>query len=294
MKTNEEVLARMKEDMQLRGMSEGTQREYLLRAKIFLTHCNRNIEDIDTQDIREYVTLLIKEKNLVASTISVYRAAICFLFTVTLDRDLNYRKIPHTKKKRSIPEILTREEVSLIFKNELNLRNKAILMTAYSAGLRVSEICKLKISDIDSVSMRILVKNGKGGKDRYTVLSQKTLDILREYWRQYRSFVKKHVNDYLFVSKRRNANHISKNMVQYIFKAAVERAGIKKDVSIHSLRTCFATHLLESGMDIYRIKQLLGHSCIQSTTFYLRLLNFDDKIKSPLDDLDMGGDGAHG
>ena len=290
MNTNKEALARMKEDMQLRGLSPGTQYEYLLQAEVFLKHCNRDIEEIDEQDIRKYIAYLINERKLAASTVNLYRAAICFLFAITLNKNLNYRQIPNMKKEQNIPVILTSEEVVRLFRHELNLRNKAILMTVYSAGLRVSEVCNLKVSDIDSKSMRIKVRNGKGGKDRHTILSQKNLDILREYWQEYRVHLKKSSDGYLFLSKTRNTDHLSKNMVQYIFKAAIERAGIKKDVSIHVLRACFATHLLESGMDIFRIKQLLGHSCIKSTIAYLRLIKFDDKYKSPLDFLDMEGE----
>jgi site-specific recombinase XerD len=154
-------------------------------------------------------------------------------------------------------------------------------MTLYGGGLRLSEVCNLQIRDIDSESMRIFVRYGKGGKDRYTLLSQTNLEILREYWKAYRP---KHPDGWLFLNGD-GSDKIHYRTVQDIFTSTTKRIGISKDVSTHTLRSCFATHLLEAGVDVSRIKQLLGHTHIQSTTFYLHLLNFDSKLKSPLDSL---------
>jgi site-specific recombinase XerD len=217
MRTNEQILARMAEDMRLRGLAQGTQEDYLMHSKLFLCYVNQPAEKLDEEDIRRYLSYLISEKKLKNSTVNTYNAALRFLFAVTLNRNLNYRQIPRLKQVRSIPEILTYEEVMRVFNSASSLRNKALLMTIYSAGLRVSEVCNLKIRDIDSHSMRIFIRCSKDNKDRYT------------------------------------------------------------------LRHCFATHLLQAGTDVCRIKQLLGHTHIQSTTFYLHLLNFDSELKSPLD-----------
>lgn len=279
MNKNKEILARMEEDILLRGLAQGTREDYLMHAGLFLRYAQRPVEELDEQDIRQYLTYLITEKKLAVSTVNTYNAALRFLLGVTLNRNLNYRQIPRLRQVRSLPGILAKDELRRIFENASTLRNKAMLMTLYGGGLRLSEVCKLRISDIDSASMCIFVNCGKGGKDRYTILSQTNLDILREYWRQYRPY---HPDGWLFLS-RDGSSHSSFRMVQDAFKSALKRAGITKHATVHTLRTCFATHLLESGVDVCKVKQLLGHTHIQSTTFYLHLLNIDPKIKSPLD-----------
>jgi len=279
MRTNEQILARMAQDLTLRGLAASTQEDYLAHTRLFLDWAGRPAEAMDEENIRAYLHYLITAKNLTTATVNTYNAALRFLFAVTLNRNLNYRQIPRQKEVRRLPEILTQKEVVRIFENTSIFRNKAALMTIYGAGLRVSEVCNLQIRDIDSESMRIFVRQGKGGKDRYTLLSQINLDTLREYWKAYRP---KHPNGWLFLNKD-GSDKISYRTVQSAFNNAVQRAGISKDISTRTLRHCFATHLLEAGTDVCRIKQLLGHTHIQSTTFYLHLLNFDSKLKSPLD-----------
>jgi site-specific recombinase XerD len=280
MRTNEAVVARMAEDLRLRGLSAGTQEDYLMHVNLFLSWTgNHPAEGMNEEDIRAYLNYLITEKKLATSTVNTYNAALRFLFAVTLNRNLNYRQIPRLKEVRRLPEILTVKEVSALFDNAGSLRNIALLMTIYGAGLRISEMCNLQIRDIDSENMRIFVRQGKNGKDRYTLLSQANLGILREYWKAYRP---KHPDGWLFLNKN-GSDKISFRTIQDVFNKSVKQAVISKDVSAHTLRHCFATHLLEAGTDVCRIKQLLGHTHIQSTTFYLHLLNFDSKLKSPLD-----------
>jgi site-specific recombinase XerD len=281
MRTNEQVMKRMAEDLRLRGLAAGTQEDYLMHAGLFLAWAKRPAEEMDEENIRAYLNYLISEKKLAVSTVNTYNAALRFLFAVTLNRNLNYRQIPRLKEVRRIPEVLTQKEILLLFDNAGSLRNKALLMTIYGAGLRLSDVCGLQIRDIDSENMRIFIRQGKGGKDRFTLLSQSNLEILREYWKAYRP---NHPEGWLFLNKD-GSGKINYRTVQDAFKTAVKRAGIARDVSTHTLRHCFATHLLEAGTDIFRLKQLLGHTHIQSTTFYLHLLNFDSKLKSPLDTL---------
>jgi site-specific recombinase XerD len=271
----------MAEDITLRGLTADTKEDYLSHVRLFLDWAGKPIEAMDEQNIRAYLNHLITERNLAPSTVNTRNCALRFLYAVTLNRNINYRQIPRLKEVRSLPEILTREEVRQVFEHASTLKNKAILMTIYGAGLRLSEVCNLQIRDVDSSTMRLFVRFGKGGKDRYTLLSQTNLEILREYWSAYRP---RHPEGWLFLNKE-GAKNVSIRQVQDAFKAAAKRAGIKKNVSVHTLRHCFATHLMESGVDVCRIKQLLGHTHIQSSTFYLHLLNFDDKIKSPLDAL---------
>lgn len=279
MQTNKQLLSRMSEDLLLRGLAPGTQADYLMHTRLFLGWANRLAESMDEEDIRAYLNYLITQKKLCVSTVNTYNAALRFFFGVTLKRNLNYRLIPRMRQTRRLPEILTQSEVAHVFDNASSLRNKAILMTIYGAGLRVSEVCNLRVRDIDSESMRIFVRYGKNGKDRYTILSQKNLEVLREYWLAYRP---KHQDGWLFLNKD-GSSKMHFRTAQDAFNAAIKRAGIKKDVTTHTLRHCFATHLLEAGTDVCRIKQLLGHTHIQSTTFYLHLLNFDSKLQSPLD-----------
>jgi site-specific recombinase XerD len=279
MRTNEEVMARMAEDLRLRGLADGTQEDYIMHAKLFLSWANRPAESMDEENIRAYLYYLITEKKLTPATVNTYNAAIRFLYAVTLNRNLNYRQIPRLKQVRSLPEIFTTTEIRLLFDNAGSLRNKALFMTLYGAGLRLSEVCNLQVRDIDSESMRIFVRQGKNGKDRYTLLSQANLAILREYWKAYRP---NHPEGWLFLNKDAT-DKINPRTVQDALRHTVKRVGITKDVSVHTLRHCFSTHLLEAGADVCRIKQLLGHTHIQSTTFYLHLLNFDSKLKSPLD-----------
>ena len=279
MQTNEQILFRMEEDLKLRGLSPRTRSDYPKNARIFLEWAGRPAESLSEEDIRNYLRCLIEEKKLSAATVNTYNAAIRFLFAVTLNRTLNYRQIPRLKQIRSLPDILTREEVSRVFENTSSLREKAVLITIYGAGLRASEACNLRVCDIDSASMRIFVHKGKGSKDRYTLLSQRNLDVLREYWKAYRP---KHPEGWLFLNGD-GSQKLQYRNVFYSVKSAAKRAGISKKVSAHTLRHCFATHLLEAGTDIFHIKQLLGHARIQSTTLYLQLLNFGPKLKSPLD-----------
>ena len=279
MKDKEQVLLRMKEDIQLRGLSENTMVSYMLNARIFLEYCNRPVEQLNEHDIRNFLYYLIKEKKVMPQTVNTYSAAIRFLFAVTLNHTLNYLQIPRQKKRKTLPEVLTREEVYSIINSCLNIKHKAMLMVSYSSGLRVSEVAALKMQHIDSKNMRLFVEDGKGGKDRYTLLSETCLEVLREYWKKYRP---KHPEGWLFLGIY-NVSHITSDGIENAFNKAVKRANITKDVSIHSLRHAFATHLLENGTTLLQVKELLGHSSIQTTTVYLHLANLTSDIRSPLD-----------
>ena len=275
----EQVLLRMREDILLRGLSENTMLSYMLNARIFLEYCNRPAEQLNEHDIRNFLYYLIKEKKVMPQTVNTYSAAIRFLFAVTLNHTLNYLQIPRQKKRKTLPEVLTREEVYSIINSCLNIKHKAMLMVSYSSGLRVSEVAALKMQHIDSKNMRLFVEDGKGGKDRYTLLSETCLEVLREYWKKYRP---KHPEGWLFLGTY-NVSHITSDGIENAFNKAVKRANITKDVSIHSLRHAFATHLLENGTTLLQVKELLGHSSIQTTTVYLHLANLTSDIRSPRD-----------
>lgn len=279
MNNNEQILLRMQEDIRLRGLSQNTLESYAIHARIFLEYSNRPAEQLDTDDVRKFLFYLINEKKASCGTVNSYSAAIRFLFAVTLNRTLNYLQIPRQKKRKTLPEVLTRDEVFSIIECCENIKHKAMLMVVYSAGLRVSEAAALKIQHIDSKSMRVFVDYGKGGKDRYTLLSGTCLGVLREYWKAYRP---KHPDGWLFLGTY-SVTHITSRGISFAFNEAVKRANITKTVSIHSLRHAFATHLLEDGATLLEIKELLGHASIQSTTIYLHLANITSGLKSPLD-----------
>ena len=222
---------------------------------------------------------MVHEKKLSPGTVNVYSAAIRFLFAVTLNRTLNYLQIPRQKKHKTLPEVFTRDEVNSILESCQNIKHKAMLSVVYSSGLRVSEAAALKIQHVDSNNMRLFVQNGKGGKDRYTLLSDACLHVLREYWKEYRP---KHPDGWLFLGTY-NVTHITSAAIGDAFNQAVRRAHITKPASIHTLRHSFATHLLEDGATLLQIKSLLGHASVQSTTIYLHLANMPSGIMSPLD-----------
>ena len=204
-----------------------------------------------------------------------------FIFGAVMERNLNYQMIPRRRIHRELPKIMNKSDLSVID----NLRDRAIFETIYAAGLRVSECANLRVQDIDSANMRLFVNKGKGGKDRYTLLSERNLEVLRQYWKEYRP---NHPDGYLFYTKNGKEHQMTAIAIWDAFHKYRKRANLSDEFCVHTLRHCFATHLLESGVDVCRIKHLLGHTHIQSTTFYLHLLNFDETVKSPLDSLEVG------
>jgi len=278
--TKEQVLEKLKFDVELRGLSKNTKDEYFTKAKIFQNYFDKPATELGEKDIREFLHYLTTEKGLTSGSVNSYNSGIRFLYGVTLNVNLNCKQIPRHRKKRNFPDILTQEEIQSIFAACDNLRDKSILMTIYGAGLRLSEVACLKVSDIDSNKMQLLIRDGKGAKDRFALLSQSNLEILRDYWKAY------HPKEWLFYSRVNSGTHITPRGVANIFSKYKNQAGITKDVSTHTLRHCFATHLLESGVSIFHIKQLLGHSDISTTCFYLHLLKIESlNVTSPLDTL---------
>jgi site-specific recombinase XerD len=279
--TNEEIIAKTEEEIKLRGLAKATEIEYLGRLRQFIKHYNnRPLIEMNETEIRAFLLHLIDEKKVATGTVNTYNSALRFVFGAVLERNLNYQMIPRRRIHRELPKIMSKSDIAKLFDAASSLRDKAILMTIYGAGLRLSEVTHLRTQDIDSENMRIFVHQGKGGKDRYTLLSSANLTILREYWLEYRP---SHPDGYMFYPKKDKQRVITMKMVQDIMKKHLKIAGITGSYTVKTLRHCFATHLLESGVDVCRIKQLMGHTHIQSTTFYLHLLNFDGSVKSPLD-----------
>ena len=279
MENNQQMLARMSLDIKMRGLSENTHDIYIRYARKFLEHCGKPAEELDESDARGLLIHLMQDGSLSTGTINMYNSAIRFFFAVTMNRTLNYLQLPRFKKSKTLPEILSREETQRLIGECLNIKHKAFFLAAYGGGLRVSEIAALRVKDIDSKSMRIFVKGGKGKKDRFTLLSNECLCTLREYWT---IRCPKNPAGWLFPGLG-GKNHMTAAGIENAFDSWVLRLGIDKDVSIHSLRHGFATHLLEDGATIFQIKELLGHASLNSTAVYLHLANTTAGVVSPAD-----------
>lgn len=278
--TKAEILEKLKRDTIIRGLSKNTQDEYYTKAKLFQNYYDKPATELDVNDIKNYLYYLLTEKCLAPGTINTYNSGLRFLYNTTLESPIDDNKIPCHHKVHRFPDILTRDEITALFNACDNLRDKCILMTMYGAGLRVSEVSCLKVCDVDSKKMQIFIRNGKGGKDRFALLSQANLAILREYYKKYRP------KEWLFYSRNKTGTHIHPKSTQNIFIKYKNIVGITKNVTSHSLRHSFATHLLEDGVSIYPIKQLLGHADIRSTCFYLHIVKISKlNVVSPLDNL---------
>lgn len=280
----QDLMQSMTFSMELRGFAKSTQRTYLAHMQRFHLFCGKHPASAGYDEVRAFLHHAIKAKKLSSAYVNSAYGAIKFYYQTVLCREWNMLHVPRMKKKSFLPTMLTPQEVSRIIEATVNLKHKAILSTIYSAGLRSSEGAHLHISDIHSADMRILIRQGKGNKDRYSILSEKNVLLLREYWRAYRP------QTWLFPGIP-DTMPISTRTIQSIFKHSLHAAGISKAVSIHTLRHCFATHLLNQGASILQIKELLGHADIQTTSKYLHLTHAQVLgLKSPLDHPTGGGD----
>jgi site-specific recombinase XerD len=270
---------RMIEDMTLKGLSPKTQKAYLIQVSKFAKHFKCSPEHLGEDELRKYFLYLTLEKKV---SDSVFRHALCglkYLYTVTLNRDWKTLEIVRPKKKKRLPVILSKEEVKNILGEIKNIKHKAIIATIYSAGLRISEATNLHVNDIDSKRMLIRVVQAKFNKDRYVILGQKALILLRKYWRGYKP---KH---WLFPGWPKT-KPISLNSIERVFKKACVKAGIRKPATVHTLRHSFATHLLEAGINLRYIQILLGHKSPKTTAIYTHVCKHDlSKIVSPIDTL---------
>lgn len=270
---------KMTMDLQLKGFSEQTQKAYISHVKAYSKYFEQSPDKLGTDEIKQYLHYLITERKLSKSYINTTYSGLKFFYTITLGREWEMKQIPRVKRDKKLPTVLSKGEVQKIFDATTNLKHKAILMTVYGGGLRVSEVANLKPGDIDSANMQIHIRLGKGNKDRYTILAKANLMILREYWKLYRPGI------WLFPGAN-PVNHLSIRSIERIFQQSKEKAGISKVASIHTLRHSFATHMLESGANISYIQLLLGHTSPKTTCIYIHLTTKDAlNLKSPLDTL---------
>jgi integrase/recombinase XerD len=252
---------RMIEDMQLRNFSPQTQRTYLHHIAGLAQFYQSSPEHLDLEDLRQYQVYLAGQCRYSAESLNQFVSAAKFLYGVTLEAPFDTGVLLRARVGHRVPIILSQQEVELFFQNVPSLRNRAGLMVAYGAGLRVSEVVALKVEDIDSQRMLLRVQQGKGGRDRYAMLSPRLLQVLRTWYRAARPM------EWLFPGWRVNT-HLTPSSLQQACRDAAQRAGLRKRITVHSLRHSFATHLLENGADIRVIQVLLGHQRIDTTARY--------------------------
>jgi integrase/recombinase XerD len=276
---------RMLDDMAIRNLAASTRKIYVLSVANFSAYHGRSPDQLSFEDVRDYQLHLVA-RGLKATSICQIMSALRFFYGTTLGQREAAAEIPLPRKADPLPAILSRDEVGRLLNRVPGWKMRALLTTVYAAGLRVSEAVGLKAGDIDSARMILHVREGKGQRDRYVMLSPQLLAILRAYWRRTRP------RFWLFPGPD-PAQPITARSVQRACCQAVETAGLDKSVTVHTLRHCFATHLLEQGVDIRVIQGLLGHRHIASTTRYARVaLHTIRQVQSPLELLDLGGEAS--
>jgi len=270
----------MLRELRLRRYSPSTQKHYVNAVYGLTAYYRLPPDRLSATQVQDYVLYLMQERRLEWNSVNSIVSGLKFFYGQTLKRPDMALAIPARRTPRRLPEIFSAQELQRLFAAATNPRDRALLMTTYSAGLRASEVVGLQIPDIDSQRRMLRVRSGKGDKDRYTVLSGRLLEELRAYWRSARPPL------WLFPGDNPQ-QHLSYYTVRRIFVSAKRQAGIVKGGSIHILRHSFATHLLEAGVDIRTIQLLLGHNSIRSTVWYLHLTRKTlDATQSPLDLLD--------
>lgn len=268
---------RMIRQMVLRGLAPRTQKEYADNVAALVGFYQLPPGRINGQMVQDYLYHLLDERKLAWSTVNVARCAIRLFYRHVLGRPEVSTAIPPSKGPRPLPEVLSARELERLFESVTNVKHRVLLMTAYAAGLRVSEVVALRVTDIDSGRMMIRVANAKGGKDRYTMLSPRLLEQLRAYWKLSRP------QPWLFPAERSN-RPLRPKTASRVFSNAKKRVGIHKRGGIHLLRHSFATHLLEAGVDLRVIQSLLGHKSIATTAIYLHVTRkIIERTRSPLD-----------
>lgn len=267
---------RMIEDMTIRKFAPKTQHDYLQRVKNFATYLGRSPDTASSEDVRRY-QLRLTASGVGVPTVNQTVSTLRFLFKVTLGRPDLVERTAFVHEPRKLPVVLSPEEVARLLDAAPGLKYKAALSVAYGAGLRVSEVVALKVSDIDSKRMVIRIEQGKGRKDRYVMLSPHLLELLRAWWKLARP------QGWLFPGQNR-LNPLTTRQLNRACHAAADKAGIGKPVSMHTLRHSFATHLLEQNIDIRVIQVLLGHAKLDTTALYTRVATKTiQQVMSPLD-----------
>jgi integrase/recombinase XerD len=263
---------RLIEDIQLKGLSKRTQEAYVRSVRQLAEHFKKSPDKITEDELREYFLYVKNVKKWSRSTSTIALCAIKFFFENTLKRDCSTLQFIRPQKEKKLPDILSKKEVRDILGNLKFFRHRVCLTVIYSCGLRVQEGARLQVSEIDGARKLLHIHCGKGNKDRYVPIPQRTLELLKEQWKTHRNPV------WLFPTVERNGKQlsdavkpISVSAVQSAFKAALRKSGIRKKASVHTLRHSYATHLLEEGLNIRLIQEYLGHATPTTTTVYTHL-----------------------
>jgi len=269
-------------EMQLRNYSVCTIESY---SKL-LTKVEKNLElpldKIGVEQFKSYLHQRIMQDEVSTSMVNQLISAYKILQVDVLKRDWQTITLKRPRREKKLPVVLSVEEVQRMILSTKNLKHRALIMLVYSAGLRRQEAQMIKAADIDSSRMQVRVVQGKGKKDRYTILSTKALEMLRQYYKMERP------SKYLFESQGKKGQILSDTTLNNIVKKSAAKAGIRKNISFHTLRHCFATHLLESGVNIRLIQQFMGHTSIKTTTIYLHLANINPaSVLSPMDSMNI-------
>jgi len=271
---------RFQRDLNIRNYSPRTIRSYTLALRQIGRHTGKCPSQVSIPELKDYLDFQVKQGKS-WSTINVIISAVNLLYTETLGEPPILDRINRPKTPVKLPSVLSTEEVASFLGCIRNLKHRTLFMTTYSAGLRIGEACRLKVTDIDSARMRIIVRNAKGHKDREVILSQKLLDQLRSYYKFYRP------TEFLFMGQKPNTP-LTYRAALDVFKKSLARAGIHKHASTHTLRHSYATHLLDKGIDLRIIQAMLGHKSIKTTLKYCHLTNNRYAgVTSPLDDLNL-------
>jgi site-specific recombinase XerD len=277
----------MLEELQRRNFSEHTIRYYIRTVEDFARHFNRPPDRLGPRHIREYQAELFQKRKLSPGTVAIRLAALRFFYIKTLKKSWSIAETPYPQKTRRLPTILSQKEVEQLIHAARTQRERILLMTLYATGARNAELTHLKATDIDSQRMVVHIRGGKGRKDRDVMLSPNLLTALRSHWRCYH----RRSSTWLFPSNYRKDRPIDTKTVWYACQKAAQRAGLQKRVHPHTLRHCFATHLLEAGADLRAIQILLGHQDLKETTVYLHLSQRHlNATVSPLDALALNNE----
>jgi len=268
---------RMIVEMEMRGLSAATARSYLTCCRLFVAHFMKSPEQLHAEDVRTFLLYMTRNRKVGPATVRVYISAIQFLYRHVLRRPEVIDDVPFPRVPRTLPDVLSREEVMQLLGAVQSLKLRTILTTAYAAGLRISEALRLRVEDVDSARMVLHIRGAKQGKDRLVILSPRLLAMLRAYWATARP-----KGSLLFPG--RLGRHVHIDVLRRAFRATVDALGLTKRVTLHSLRHGFATHLLEDGTDIRVIQALLGHASLLTTAHYTQVStkNFQN-VTSPYD-----------
>jgi integrase/recombinase XerD len=286
MNTTTPLRQRLINELDLRGYAPSSKLNYINMVRQLAEHYRRRPDRLSDEEIKAYLLYLIRDKKQSRSTLNVVVSALRFFYQHVLGRSIEQvaAALPRMKGSTQRPQVYSIGEIERLFAaRDLNVKHRVLLMTAYGGGLRVSELCRLKPQDILSERMQIRVVQGKGRKDRYTVLSAKLLDELRDYWRMYRPR-----GEWLFPAQGRPQSHMTTRTAERVFERARRLSGVPDRGGIHLLRHSFATHLVEAGVPLPVLQRLMGHRSLSSTSVYLHVSREQAaSVRSPLELVDL-------